>query len=847
MTGGRSRRTRWILIAVCFVLVALILPPFLNVNRYRSQVAAAIGRALGREVSVAGIELKMMPRPGMVLSGFVVADDPSYGAEPLLRADTVTAYLRFSSLWRGRLEIGTLALENPSLNLVRRADDRWNLEDLVERASQAQSAPTASTIPESKPRFPYVEATAGRINFKFGDVKKVFAFTDADFALWLETADQWGLRLEARPTRADVPVSETGILLVDGGFQRATRLRDTPFRLKLSYTKGQLGQVTALVYGRDRGWRASVTSTATLSGTPAALTVTMDAQLDDFRRYDIALGEALRLSAHCTGTYSSVDDSLREIQCQAPVRPGLLMVRGDVTGWKGQTFDLGVTAEQIPLERIVALARHTKKDLPEDLTATGSADALFTIRRDSGVSPVWAGGGHTSRFALQSKVLKQDLELGPIEFAIPPATSKHGLRGPHRRTPANLPIAGNAPLRVVVKPFAMPLGSVSPATAEGYFDLAQYDISLRGDAELTRLTSIARAVGVGTPAIGVAGKALIDFSIAGGWTGFAPPVPAGKLQVRDATVEMQGLLQPMQVSAASVALGEQAVTINSFSGAFKDGPTLYGSASFPLRCYGTETCLVRFDLHTPEASLSEINQLVNPALESRPWYHLLTSGQRDNSALLKLHGRGRVSAGRFAIAGLSVSNLNANLELNAGTVNVRELKADVLGGHHEGNWDADFSSTPPKFYGSGVVSKIAMVQVSALMRDPWATGTLSGQYTIGLSGLNKAQLFNSATGSANFTWIGGSARHITLDEKATPLSFASFNGEIDLRNQIISCRLCVLKAPRVEYTVSGSANLNRALDLRLAGTGTPEYVISGPLDKPTIKAGEEPLAKADPR
>ena len=44
--------------------------------------------------------------------------------------------------------------------------------------------------------------------------------------------------------------------------------------------------------------------------------------VDDFRRYDIALGEALRLSVHCTGTYSSPNDSVGDIQCQTPVRPG---------------------------------------------------------------------------------------------------------------------------------------------------------------------------------------------------------------------------------------------------------------------------------------------------------------------------------------------------------------------------------------------------------------------------------------------------------------------------------------------------------------------------------------------
>ena len=132
--------------------------------------------------------------------------------------------------------------------------------------------------------------------------------------------------------RSDVPVSDTGTLKMEGRFQRASSLRNTPLNLTMNFTKGQLGQITTLIYGRDRGWRGGVTSTATLAGTPASLAVTIDTRVDDFRRYDIALGEALRLSVHCTGTYSSPTDSIRDIQCQSPVRPGLLMVRGNVAG-----------------------------------------------------------------------------------------------------------------------------------------------------------------------------------------------------------------------------------------------------------------------------------------------------------------------------------------------------------------------------------------------------------------------------------------------------------------------------------------------------------------------------------
>ena len=134
-----------------------------------------------------------------MLSNFVVADDPSYGAEPMLRADTVTAYLRLTSLWRGRLEIGTLDLDNPSLNLVRRADGHWNLEELVERTSQATSAPTAKTRPEVASPLSLCRGLQRPHQLQAGQVKKAFAFTDADFALWLESESQWGIRLEGAP------------------------------------------------------------------------------------------------------------------------------------------------------------------------------------------------------------------------------------------------------------------------------------------------------------------------------------------------------------------------------------------------------------------------------------------------------------------------------------------------------------------------------------------------------------------------------------------------------------------------------------------------------------------------
>jgi hypothetical protein len=842
MAGRTPRRVMWATLLVV-VLGLLLLPPFVNVNRYRKRVTDDLSRALGRSVTVSNIELKLLPRPGLALSNFVVAEDPGYGAEPMLRAATVTAYIRLTSLWRGRLEIGTLDLDNPSLNLVRRSDGHWNLEELVERTSQGASAPTTKPRPEARPRFPYVEASAGRINFKLGQVKKAFAFTDADFGLWLESESQWGIRLEARPMRTDVGISDTGTLKLDGRFQRGSALRNTPIDFKLTLKEGPLGQITTLIYGHDRGWRGAVSSNATLTGTPAALGVTLDAQVDDFRRYDIALGEALRLRLHCTGTYSSPDDTLRDVQCESPVGPGVLRVRGSAQGWLGEAYDLGISAEQVSAERLVALARHAKKDLPSDLTATGDMEAVFAVRKLSGGMPVWSGGGRCEQLALHAQVLRRDLEIGEVQFVVPSAAVAKTKRLA-RTVGSKMQSAATGGLRLVVKPFPLSLGAASPATASAAFDPQRYSINLSGEAELARLLSVGKALGVGTPGVGLGGAAQIDLEVAGTWVGFVPPVPSGKVQLRDVTAELQGVSEPLQIASATATLANQAVNVTSFDATFAQGPEISGSASFPVHCTAPETCTVRFDVRSNEASVARLNRLLNPSFRSQPWYRLLAPWQRGQDALVKLRASGRFSVARFELGTAVANNLSGTLELEAGKLRVSDLRADFLGGHHAGTWTGDFTVSPPRFSGSGNVTRLSMAQLALLMHDNWATGTIDAKYSLAMAGLNPAALRASATGSADFTWSGGSLRHVTLDSRGTPVSFSDFAGIVSLENGVLNLTDCKLQSAGGNYTVKGTASFDRSLDIRFERTGGRAYTISGTLDKPRVETVPAPAAEA---
>src|SRR5262245_60664326 len=211
----RRSRVRLALLLSVILLVAFVAPPFISLDlvhldRLGKRIVESLSRSLGRKVTTGKISFRLLPRPGFDVNNFTVEDDPRFSAEPLLRADAVRASLRLTSLWHGRLEIASLSLDSASLNLARADDGSWNLERLLLQAAQIPSAPTAKIQAEARPRFPYIEANEGRINFKSGPEKKVFAFSEADFALWLASENRWNVRLEARPIRTDENLADTG-------------------------------------------------------------------------------------------------------------------------------------------------------------------------------------------------------------------------------------------------------------------------------------------------------------------------------------------------------------------------------------------------------------------------------------------------------------------------------------------------------------------------------------------------------------------------------------------------------------------------------------------------------------
>jgi uncharacterized protein involved in outer membrane biogenesis len=193
------RRRPWRALAIAVVVILLVvgaifLPPLVNLGKYKRSITASMSEALGRPVYVGGMQLRLLPMPGIVMSDFTVDEDPAFGYEPALHAASVVASLRLSSLWRGRLEVSRISLDEVNLNLVKNGAGEWSIGSVLLRASQIPNAPTGARHVSGRPRFPYIEATNARIDFKDGAEKKPFSLMTAEFSMWQANADEWRLR-----------------------------------------------------------------------------------------------------------------------------------------------------------------------------------------------------------------------------------------------------------------------------------------------------------------------------------------------------------------------------------------------------------------------------------------------------------------------------------------------------------------------------------------------------------------------------------------------------------------------------------------------------------------------------
>jgi hypothetical protein len=764
---GKKRRARRILIAIAVVVLAAILVPLINLGRYHRTIAEGLARSLGHSVSLGAVNLTVFPLPGLVIHNFVVEEDPAFGAEPLLRAPEVTVYPRVSSLWRERLEISRIDLDNASVNLARDAAGRWNFSSLLLQASRTATAPTGQRRPSATPRFPYIEFSGARINFKEGDEKKAFSFLNADASVWLADANRWRIRFEAQPARTDLDLdlADTGTVKLDGSLTRAASLEQLPLKLHVEWTGAQLGQASRLVLGEDSGWRGDLHAEGDVTGDMRDLTLKSRLQVDDAHRLEFTPMSHFDVDTRCEAAYHHEAQSLDNLTCLWPTGDGHLLLTGAVADLAHPEPRLKLEINHTPVRFVVDLLGLMRRGLPALVDASGTINGEFAW------GPAETGSAAASlRNALTGHAVAEGVSLRlanvdrPITFAAlrfatasdiaaaaAPRPLKHG--GKKAAAPTRVAAAGNG---ILVEPATFAAGAAAPMEVAGRISRAGFSMHFTGESSVARLVPVARDFSQldALNALAAKGTAQTDLTVAGPWipavdadTGASVESPVqGWVRLEHAEVKPVWLREPIEIGSATAQLDGSTVTWANASVSVK-GIAAEGSASYPATCANPGGCGAQVNMDFPTLNAGDLESALLGRGEHGVLEEILSRVESPAPGWPALNGT--VHAGVLTIANLRLKNASASIAVKDHRLRILSLDASGLGGSAHATGSVEAAQGGPQYALKVTWSGVKLAQAGELFRENWGTGSVDGQMNLTLEGAGNP----ASTATGKFQWL----------------------------------------------------------------------------------------------
>jgi hypothetical protein len=813
----RNRKRLWlVLAAVAVLLAALIGPPLVSIGRYKSQITHLMSASLGRPVRLSSVSLRLLPWPGFELSDLTVDEDPAYGAEPVLHANSVTASFRLLALWRGRLQISSISMDEASLNLVRSSEGKWNLDPIFRTATSAGGNGSRHPL-----HLPYLEATNSRINVKDGVEKLPYSLLNTDVSLWQESSGEWRIRLRGDPVRTDLSQegTDTGTVRLEASVHPAPGLRQMPVHVDLEWREAQLGQLTRLMIGSDPGWRGDLTAELHLDGTPDAAQMTARLRATGVHREEFAPAEALDFDARCALIYHYSERSMEKLTCDSPLGDGTVHLAGELP--HDADPNLTVELNQIPAQAVLDALRTVRSGIAPGLAARGHISGKITYAPSAAAEP--PKPNPTARPTSAKSAARPPAAPDPLTGALTVdglALSGDGLSQPiliPRLTlqpvmPVRSKLSVQAQPAALTATLAVPLGAPQPINVAARLTLDSYKVALHGQASLARARELVHVAGMAGSAEldALAGDAItIDLAAQGPWLPAernpfaapavpAPPIPAktasqpaaaaqpeppptddsltGTVTLHNANWKAAYLTNHVMIAQAvlHIARSGAAGTLRWDPIAFAYGP-VKGAATLtqPIGCAAPDPCLPQFQIQLGSVEAAALQEAFLGARQRGTLLSTLLDRLRSSSAPVWPRMQGTVNADALILGPVTLHTATAALKIDPASVEITSLSADLLGGQLSASGSVSLPQSDtdkPAYSLDAQCTKLSPAAVGALVGQKWTGSALYVTGKLDLSGYAGNDLASSAKGTLHFAW-----KHGGLSGPSAPPDLARFD------------------------------------------------------------------------
>ena len=848
-----SRWPKWILLLLVLLWLADAgISLLIRHTRLQRKLSARLEAAFGRPVEVGSYSFSLWRGARIQAQSVTVDEDPRFGHEYFLRAESLTVRLRWQGLLRGHLELGTVSLSRPSLNLVRNADGDWNFAEWLPKPAgvspaSAIAAPGTS-LPAVHPsvRFGRIEVDSGRINFKRGDEKLPFALVGVTGYLEPESPGRWSMDLVAVPTRAAVIAQQAGVLHLSGHLGgTSSRLR--PAALDISWSEASLPDVLRLARSYDYGVRGTL-ALALNARTPgtqdAGWSIQAQVQLRQLHRWDLALrpdNPAINLKANFRWNPLSPALDLDDAEIESPHSHARASAR---FAWNSapatslpdaQPISFAITSSIIDLDDVLAWVRAFHSDVADDLSLQGFA----TLR---GAASGWPP------HILDAALTNQGADLSSPRLRVPVHVGNLDLR-------YNNDIISLAPVSLS---FGPPGNAFRLETTPKPASRESPGIHVTGNlAQIRDLISTASALG---------------WNISRGWNLGGPlrcdlrwpPVPFPWRTQPTGTIDWGGesggfslrtpfLNQPIVGVKAHADWKPEAQHI-ALSSAEAFGARWSGSLDRHSAAGGWQ-----FVLSADHLAAADLDRWLNPRWRQSfldRMLPFLNPRSPTNVVTDALRAGGRITLDQFSLAPVVLHHLQGDVKIEGHKIALTNAKAQLYGGNIGGSFDADLVPAPSYRVNLDFsqLDLSALTDASPALSNLFA-GSASGQVSFTTRGAGRSDLLDSleCRGAARVT--DPVLRTLNLSDsfregarRPGTSSFREAKADFTCSGRQVKFRDLSLLGLAGEISGSGSLDFAATADLRLrlhpgdaaarpprASESTHEtFELTGPLSEPQI-------------
>jgi hypothetical protein len=849
---GWTRWPKWILFFLILVWLASAgISLLIRHTPLQKKITARLAAAFGRPVEVGSYNFTLLDGPTLRAQSVTFGEDPRFGHEYFLRAESVNVRLRWQGLLLGHLQLGTVSLDHPSLNLVRNSDGDWNLAEWLPKPPPAASSAgiSGSEAPGAPAlRFRRIEIDSGRINFKRGEDKLPFALVDVTGYVEPAGPGRWTMDLEAIPTRAAVIVQQAGVLHVSGQMG-GTSSRMRPAELNASWSDASVSDVLRLARSSDYGVRGLLTlmmNARTQDRVDGGWTIQSRAELRQLHRWDLPLhADDPAVNVVSQIHWNPMDSAIEISDASIEAPHSNARVTGRI-GWELPTdawssesspLSVNVASSTIDLNDLLAWARAFHSDVASNISFRGFASVQGNISgwplRMNRTALVIA------RAEISGATLRVPVHVGNVDFrydrgiaALSPVSLTFGAAGGSLHMETSAKRGSEMPVFHLTGNLTQARDLVATASAFGWNISRGWDLAgpLRCDLRWQDVAYPWRTQPTGT----------LDFG--GEETGMSLRTPFLNLPIKDLKAHADWKPDSRHIAVSSA---------NAFGADW--------SGSFDRR----DASGWLFTLSADHLAAADVDRWLNPRWRESfldRMLPFLNPRSPTNAVSDTLQASGRLALDEFTLAPVSVHRLQGDLKVSGHHIELTNARGQLYGGNIAASFEADFAAIPSY----RVNLNFSRVDLLALSADSpnlakMFSGVASGEFLVNARGTDKSDMLASLSCKGKARVSDLEIRSLNLAESlqasaATPgsSSFRQASTTFTCADREIKFQDLLLQSPESEIEGFGSLGFSRNLDLRLRvlpseaverGASASDYRLSGPLSSPQLSRIPMPAAR----